>query len=367
MLQPDGIRRESVRKAEFRQPGFEADFDSSTLFYDVILSRHTVWTDLIFVGPPLLNLLPSFCDGRIGPHPIAATISHYYLRDRCCDVWIPKWNKDAVELTFDFGSYTLKPEPARNDLYNGRRVLYTLSKDNEVDWIVDWARFHVCNHGANGVLIYDNASTRYTGEELEQTLRAAFPGLAVNVVDWPYKYGPEGISKYDGWDSDFCQAGAFQDARFRFLEQASSVLNCDIDELVLSVNGESVFEATENSPTGCTMFNGSWISNATLPANRSGRESSSQIRHRDFRYLERSGPCPMKWCAVPRLCKREEHWITHTLAGKDVSACRSEAFSYRHFRSISTNWKYQRCQPTDVAPELHSFDGLLDRFLTRAE
>ena len=360
------IKRESTRPVEFRQAGFDEAFDASTLFYDLILSRNTHGNNLIFIGPPFLNLFPSFYGGRIGGKPLASTISNYYLREASSDVWIPNWDGDAVDLELDFGSYRLTPQSAATHLYRGRRVLYTLSRDNEVRWIVDWVQFHARNHGANAVLIYDNASTKYAGEDLERSLKEALPGFEINVVHWPYKYGPQGF-KGRWWDSTFCQAGAFQDARFRFLDSASSVLNCDIDELVVSEKGESIFDITEKSRNGCTMFNGRWISNAIAGTHRD-LNSLSDFRHGYFRYLARTEPaCPKKWCVLPRRCQLEEYWGAHTVSGRDLASSYSDSFSYRHFQSISTNWKYQRVRPVVFDPKLHQFDETLAEALVRAE
>jgi SAM-dependent methyltransferase len=272
-----------------------------------------------------------------------------------------------VQFRFEFGTNSLSPQLAANHLYAGKRVLYTLSKDNDLRWIIDWIRFHVRNHGANAVLLYDNASTKYSGEELERSLRQAFPQLEVNVVQWPYKYGPQGLSRDSGWDSDFCQAGAFHDARFRFLDRASSVLNCDIDELVVSSNGGSIFEATEKARNGCLVFGGHWLSNA-IDERRDKLNSWSDVRHSYFKYAERStsDPCPNKWCVVPGRCDIKDQWRTHSILGKDSTACHTRIFSYRHFRSVSTNWKYQRSRSGPFDPHLHKLDNALDIAFMRA-
>jgi Glycosyltransferase family 92 len=359
-------KRESTRPVEFRQAGFDEAFDATTLFYDLILSGDKHGNNLIFIGPPLLNLFPSFYGGRIGGRPLASIISTYYLRDGCSDIWIPNWDSDAVHLEFDFGSYRLTPQRTATHLYQGRRVLYTHSKNNEVRWIVDWVQFHARNHGANAVLIYDNASTKYAGEDLERSLKEAFPSFEINVVHWPYKYGPQGF-KAGWWDSNFSQAGAFHDARFRFLDSAASVLNCDIDEFVVSEKGESIFDVTEKSRNGCTTFNGRWISNATV-GTHPDLDSLSDFRHGYFRYLARTEPaCPKKWCVVPRQCKLAEYWSAHTVSGRDLASSYSDSFSYRHFRSINTNWKWQRGGPVAFDPKLHQFDETLDKALVRAE
>jgi hypothetical protein len=349
-----------------RQPDYDDAFDATTLFYDVI-AMPAPRECLVFVGPPFLNLLPAFYASRLNGRELATVWSSYHLRDRCCDVWIRDWKGGAARLDTDFGSFELTPQRAEHPIFAGKRVLYTLSKDNDIDWIVDWVRFHARNHGADAVLLYDNGSSRYGGEALEDTLRGTFPGFEIHVVHWPFKYGPQGVSADAGWDSDFCQAGAFQDARFRFLAAASSVLNCDVDELVVASNGRSVFDAAERSPGGYVMFAGHWISNAR-PVPASGVGPTAALRHGQFVFAERDtpAPCPTKWCVVPRRCAIDDHWTTHAVKGKDTPASHSAAFCYRHFRSISTSWKYQRHWPLAVSRRHHRFDAPLARSFARA-
>lgn len=367
LVLPEGaaISREPTRPPEHCGGEFSTEFDAKTLFYDVIAENGDGARSLIFVGPPLVNLTEPFLRGRIDGHELRSRVSGFYDRDRCCDVWIAGWGWRPVELAFEFGTYHVKPMPTCHHLYRGKRVLYTLSKNNRVAWIIDWARFHVTNHGADAVLLYDNASTEYTGPQLEGILRSALPGLVVNVVDWPFKYGPGGVSRTTFWDSDFCQAGAFQDARFRFLRLASSVLNCDIDELVVPLHGESIFEATERCVAGYVAFYGSWISNAR-DAVRPNLEA--KLEHGQFRRLERPGPnpCPTKWCVVPGRCALEDQWSTHRLRGPSVTSEVSDRFTYRHFRAISTDWKYPRSQVTDIGPEIEAVDIDLTRCFERA-
>jgi hypothetical protein len=75
-------------------------------------------------------------------------------------------------------------------------------------------------------------------------------------MEWPFKYGPQGANSWDHWDSDFCQLGAWEHARWRFLQNARSAMNSDIDELVLSKSGQSVFEAAEHHGPGSSDIAG---------------------------------------------------------------------------------------------------------------
>src|SRR5665213_36842 len=74
------------------------------------------------------------------------------------------------------------------------------------------------------------------------------------VLCGPFKYGPQSTLAQGLWDSDFYQLGAWEHARWRFLTQARSAMNTDIDELVVSARGRSVFEAAERSLFGIARY-----------------------------------------------------------------------------------------------------------------
>jgi hypothetical protein len=142
------IRRESTRPVEFRPRGFDEMFDDETLFYDLVIARRGGEQFLILIGPPLLNLLEPIEQAEINGRSLDSFAAAYYARDRCCDIWIRNFNHEQLYLEFSFGSYLVTPQHSNNELYEGRRVLYTLSKDNEIEWIADWVKFHIANHVA---------------------------------------------------------------------------------------------------------------------------------------------------------------------------------------------------------------------------
>jgi len=355
------LRRDSPRPVEFRQEGYGSAFDEYTLFYDVFQANVGPGGWVVLLGPPWLNLFPLLQDLRIGGQSLAHMEAMMCFRDRCADIWVQA--RPGDQLTLGLASETMSVPFQRDHcaLYEGRRVLYTLSRDNDMAWVRDWVGFHVRNHGADGVLVYDNNSSKYDPVDLEQLLRATFPHVETNVVRWPYPYGPGGYSGKSWWDSDFCQAGAFQHARFRFLASASSVLNCDVDELVVSTRGERVFETTERTKLGYLCFGGRWISSAST-ADTEDRQNWRPARHGHYAYLERlAGVCPLKWCVVPKECLLCDQWKTHRVSGKGDTECFSAEFAYRHFRAISTDWKYKRSQLVRVDPATHEFDAALDQ------
>ncbi|WP_404480403.1 hypothetical protein [Novosphingobium sp. BL-52-GroH] len=341
---PDGtVRRIPPRPPELRNAAYAGQFDWDTLFYDVYrVGRHVV-----FQGPPLLNLrepleqTPYFAERLRGLLPRARLIE----RNRSSEYWV-RDAADHVVLDGPLGRYPVAVQPNLGARFAGRRVLHTLSRNNDLAWILDWIRFYAAVHGADAVLLYDNGSTDYTTADLRAALRETFPQIVAEVVDWRFPYGPQGgmAGAVDGvetaWDSDYCQTGSLQHARFRFLGAARSVLNVDIDELVLSAPGRSIFEATERTARGFIKFDGRWVSATTPHAVARG-----QGRHGDFwlRDALETDECPPKWCIVPGKASRTKHgWSVHNLFGARRNRRLSRVFAYAHMRGISQGWKENR-------------------------
>lgn len=346
-----GVVREPPRPLQLRNPAYAGQFDWDTLFYDVYRAgRHVV-----FQGPPLLNLRdkveqsPWLASRLRGLFPRARMIE----RNRGCEYWVRE-ESDTIVLDSPLGLHEIRVQPNLSHRFAGRRVLHTLSRNNDIVWILDWVRFHVAVHGADGVLIYDNASTDYSSDDLRTALAEAFPALAVAVIDWPFRYGPQGGmagavgGRETPWDSDFCQTGSLQHARFRFLGQARSVLNADIDELVLSDRGRSIFEVTERARGGFVKFAGHWISATTPHGVAPGCGGHGDFWLRDA--LE-TDTCPPKWCVVPGRTSTARHcWSVHNLFGARRNRRISHEFAYRHMRGISKGWKEARWDATSYDP-----------------
>ena len=343
-IAPDAhVRRDSPRPLEQRNAAYAGQYDWDTLFYDVYrVGRH-----IVFQGPPFFNLLDPLKQSPAlrGKFRWPWGKAEHVGRDKRGEIWLRE-ESDRILLDNPLGRFEIEVQPNLSHLFAGRRVIHTLSKNNAIRWIVDWINFYVAEHQADGVLLYDNASTDYSAEELQGELRAVFPDLAIHVVHWPFKYGPQGglAGAVNGqetpWDSDFCQTGSLQHARFRFLLEARSVLNADIDELVLSSCGRSIFAATEESRARFIKFPGAWICTAgPRPV------STTDCRHADFTFRDRQEReiCPPKWCIVPDPSRaKRESWSVHNLFGSPHNRALSGEFEYRHLKGISNNWKYNR-------------------------
>ena len=366
-------RRHPTRPAEFRGENFERQFDSTTLFYDAVDIGDR---QVVLFAPPFFNLAGELSNTSFfqGSERLEPEIRHF---DRHAQIWLNASPDGGIRATGPLGDIALAISPNRLEMFRDRRVVFTMSKDNPIEWIVDWVKFNRDIHGADAVLIYNNASTAYDGAALSAALRSV-PGIERSVVvEWPFKYGPQGANSRDHWDSDFCQLGAWEHARWCFLQQARSVMNADIDELVLSKSGQSVFEAAEQSRSGFVRYRGRWIIGVD---DRTTREVADRLpRHRDFGILmppnyevswqrgrRDTNVCAPKWTVVPGKCPRHAQWHIHSIASwlNSYLPC-SRNFSFGHFREIGSNWKYQRTSRVPFDPSIHRTNELLQTTFKR--
>ena len=192
-LNPQGpLRREPPRPKHLRDQNYEEKFDSLTVFYDCF--RAADGSGSIMLGPSLFNLEPIVLRAirRAYGTPWFSRISvrrfdrHSRIRvGLVADVAMPPSVFDQSRLVIN---------PNCSEIFRGRRVVLTLSRDNELQWIKDWAHFFASKHGADAFLIYDNASSKYRSDEIREAIKTV-PGVAVGVVvDWPFKYGPLGVA-----------------------------------------------------------------------------------------------------------------------------------------------------------------------------
>ncbi len=367
-------RREPTRPAEHRDADFDAKYDADTLFYDAFPDSDR---RIVLVGPPFLNLKPALERMTLTARPSGAACS-FQIRelDRHGQIHVSAPDgTTSLTLSAAFGTTEIPINPSEVDLFAGRRVMFTQSKNNHLGWIQDWVRFSRDVHGADAVLIYDNGSTAYSVADLAEAL-GALDGIAVaRVVSWPYKFGPQGFDAKRFWDSDYGQHGVWEHGRRRFLTAAASVQCSDVDELILSRDGSSIFEAAENQRFGVCRYYGRWVMGIE------GREPApdkADKRHRDYHVVRRERPvkrfglisidadrCPPKWTIVPSKCPPDAQWRIHAIGGHPASRLMTDRFSYRHFREISDSWKYARTGREAFDPARHEEDRLLADHVAR--
>ena len=363
------FRRQPVRPREHQPADFADKFDDRTLLFDSFFRSND---DVLIVAPPFFNLLPfvkamdvvALPSRQKCPFRIRNMDRHAQIR-----VVVPT-GTERLALHSPLGHIELEPQQDLSDFFEGRRVIFTLSKNNKLQWIQDWVRYNRDIHGADAVLLYDNQSTNYSPEELLQAVSQISGIERVCIVVWPFLYGPQGLDARRFWDSDFCQNGAWEHARWMFLRHARSTMNSDVDELVVSTNGASVFEAAEWSWAGVVRYSGMWVYG--LDGITRVATDEAPIRFVNFfHYLQPSlrrkwcvipaqdNLCATKWTVVPSRCPERAQWTAHRIRGWINALPKSNKFSFRHFREINDHWKYNRSARDLFDPDLYAYDRLI--------
>jgi hypothetical protein len=220
--------------------------------------------------------------------------------------------------------------------FEGKNCLLTLSKDKDLAWIQDWAAYHVKEHGAQALLLFDNGSSRYGVEDIEASLGAVEGLETFAVIPAPFPHGALGKRPFWEPPSKFLQGGILNLAGQRFLGRARGVLSVDVDELIWSKEGRSVFDEAAASPLGYLRISGSWV----FPA----PDREGPCRHRDHAYADsRSREGREKWCLVPGGPLKSHYWDVHRIRGvfrQHLTA--STRCRYWHFSHVSTDWKENR-------------------------
>ena len=334
--------REPPRPLSLRHESYEDEFDFTTVFYDCFWN--CTGDAIILIGPPLLNLEKDL-DLAIVAYPSMTpcefTLRYVFLG---CQVvaTVPGGTTGLIMRTGQSETF-IAPQPNLCELFRNRRTAVTLSQNNELLWIRDWAFFNKIYHDCDGLLIYDNNSDKYGVNDIYDCLESVADDMQIVILSWPFKYGVADWRlpvSYGIVDSLYCQSGALEHARHRFLSHSSSVLNTDIDELVLSEGCTSIFELVEGSATGLLVFGGIWVENhpITPPGN-----AAQPARHRDFAWVQ-SGDrigCEPKWAVVPARVPQAAQWHVHRVLGMPPSDCPQDV-GLRHFKAINTDWTVDR-------------------------
>lgn len=345
----DELKRLPPRPKHLQDSAYLDKFDSDTIFYDAYRSDNNV----ILTGPPLRNLRGDVEDSLSKAVPPECTIEIMEL-DRVCHICITNADSIGNSLNLQLGNnvYNVDISESFTNEYEDKIVLFTKSKNNDLNWIRDWAQYYVRIHGVNAVLLYDNGSTDYSVLEISEALQ--IEGLDVaTVVEWPFKFGPQG-GKWNGpeerpWDSDYCQYGIFEHARQKYLKESYALISHDIDELMVIEDNASLIDHLRKSDSDYISYTGVWIE---VPL----RRVSSSPSFSDYGFINSHGsPTSAKWSALSQNIRDAEQWKTHGVAGK--SAEKLPMIRHRHFRGITTNWKWDRTRNADRL----STDFALDR------
>lgn len=337
------IRRLPRAPERTRSEAFSLAFDARTLFYDCF--RHTDDSRILLVGPPPVNLKQDFGGARFVARPGGEVLAPRFFPSLSTMVTelrgVPA-GAVSIDVTIAGETLNLLIQPSAAEVLRGRKLLFSINRDNDLAWIREWAGFHAKVHGTDAVVLYDNCSTRYEPAEILATL-SSVPGLAYAAVpSWPQSFGPiDPAVRTNPYWSRFLQIGSMSVVLRRFGEFAYGLLDCDIDELAGTRSGHSIYDVARASRGGLIAFRGTWI------------EATAQGQHhRDYTMRltdAAAATCRQrKWALDPSrswVRKLSVHPYWHWIEGRPLfSKAMPEDALYWHFKGINTNWKQQRNQ-----------------------
>lgn len=319
--------------ATFCGHDFDEKFDSDTLIYDAIFENAGV----TLLCPKLFNLRSFLenCQYTIN----GVSCKPVFVSGVAFDKLVFT-HSDAQTLVVSLDGFTKCYRRSVVNAFDNMKTIVTLSKNNDLRWIHDFALYYVKRHGAQALLFYDNDSTLYGVEDIAQVLRGTGLSLAkIVTVDRPY--GPM-LSNRDT-SLMFLQRSLLHLAKHNELSRAHSVLSVDIDELVVPAK-QTIFDAAKQHPMGLLRIPGRW---------RYADKASSYCHGAHHFMPLKPEYCPPKYCYVPNRALANYELEVHGLASRHSllrkclhSLCHSRVFYYWHMKALTTGWKGERSLAT---------------------
>jgi hypothetical protein len=339
------LRRLPRGPQKHRPAAFHERFEDRALVYDCFW--HADGQRILLIGPPPMNLQPHNMSARYVALPSNTQLSaRYYpsLSTMITELVGAPAGTTAIRMEFAGTTHELPVGANHSDAFAGRRVLFTMSKDNELGWIAEWARWHARLHGTDAIVLFDNGSSRYTPDAVAETLLGIEGIERVVVPAWPWRFGmTDRAVLANAYWSHFLQISSMSVVLRRFGAGALGLLNCDVDELAATRSGRPIYDHLADARHGLVVFRGLWIEPSV------GSDHRAHIRRLHDPHAARSRQ--KKWVLDPRRAWVQRlavhpywHWVRRRPAfGKTMPA---DAF-YRHFKAINTNWKEHRTAARD--------------------
>jgi len=341
-------KREPVRPQQLRVLNFDSNYDYDTIWNDAIQVQKDT---LLLVGPPLYATASWINENCIFIDNIGRQISWEYSEmDRACVMRLTThdWIQELF-LKTPYGTYVIKVNYPNEEFAN-KKVIVTISKDHPVSWLKQWIDYHKTVHNVEGLLLYNNRSTIYTSELLEQQL--VRDDMVIKVVDYDVPFGVMGggLWEWEGrsgtylpWDSDFSQYVMLEHAKWRYLHCAKLVINADTDELLVIKNSnlDGVAEYCSTGEHSVLIYDGIWIE----PIDSKTGVIAKDIKFEDRKFLNywhtQHGDgrgIGVKWMLNPQR-NLGYQWHLHKTYGPYVKT--SEIY-FGHYFAMNTSWSYVR-------------------------
>ena len=315
---------------------FDESYDYTTIFSGVLKYDDNV----VITSPPFLNIANFIKENVIITDGTKNINLEFQDLDRC-GVAVGKISKNATHLYLkykDEDPLDVKIESLETTRYENKRILFTMIKNDPMDWILNWVQYHHEIYGINGFVIFSNNSDEYTCEELENYLKS--DSYELTVVDWEMKWGVNGPP----WDSDYCKIVALQYLKYKFAYDAEFVLNLDIDEYFVSQYslGEIVESMISKNKDSINIESKN-TSRYSLPSKEGIIENYCWYHKEDIDINKM-----VKWITLPKY-SRNYPWSTHYIFSPNRDD--TDDFYYAHMAILTGKHHIEKNSGTNIAEQ----------------
>lgn len=365
------IKRNTPRPIELRVLGFNELYDWDTLWYDAVQINPTT---VLLIGPPLYDTkdyIQKHCQFQSNKENL--TVVFHELDRVCITVVSTKNNLETIDLITDYSRILhIKVNPTQSDFFN-KKTIVTISRDHPVEWLKQWIDYHKTVHGIDGLLLYNNNSSIYSSEELEQQINRL--DMTIRVVDWPYPFGVMGGGNWEEngksgtflpWDSDFAQYVMLEHAKYRYLHSAELVINADTDELLItkSMSLQQICDYSKTSANSVWCYTGTWVEPVDMTTKTIAKSLDFRDRHfQNYYYTsdDNQRGIGVKWMLIPSR-NLEYQWRLHNTTGPHML---TSDIGFGHYLAMNTSWSWPRDGYNKNIQDLKLFETMkqhLDRW-----
>lgn len=342
------IKRIPSRPPQLQIHDFHDKFDYNTLWNDAVrVAANTI----LLIGPSLNNaveFIQKYCNFVSDKDQILDWTHIQLDRVSILVITVPSVISELY-IVFEEHKWKINWEE-QSPVFNNKITAITISKNNEISWIKQWLEYHRKVHNLDGLVIYNNQSTLYTSEQLEQAIKR--PDMEIKVVDYDVPYGPQGCGDWEWkgmrgsslpWDSDFAQYVMMEHAKWKYLTRSRLVISIDFDELLMTGQNtlQQIADYCQTSENFAIAYEGIWIE----PVN-----SKSMINAKDVELSERKfsdyfstakqvhAGIPIKHMLCPNRTLKYQ-WLIHGINGPHI---KTDSISYGHYMAMNTGWSWTR-------------------------
>ncbi|MCZ9306417.1 hypothetical protein L8V01_02815 [Corynebacterium sp. c8Ua_181] len=359
------IKRYPPRAPQDRQPDYLEKFDFHTVFSDVFVRNGRLW----MIGPHFENLEAELKDStfRWNWDDISqSVVFENFNRMSRASANVPN-SPGVLQIEGPLGEWTLSVGLVQNELFSEANLLVTQQQDNRLEWIAYWAFYNARVHHIDSVVIYDNNSSLYSPERIDQIL-SMIPGIKNHVVvRWDTPFGPLG-GPSNCWDSDYGQHVAWEHSRRLFGEKADTALMIDVDELPIHGDGLALTQVLVDSEQASLHFGR--IPILQYPNRAEAQKSNTRV-HSNYSLGEAKGAwLSTKYIYAPHRIKDSDQLTPHLLLGQNTAPTDESKLFAGHFDAIRIPWRTGSKAPTPEIPnrsairraykEIQTFNTIFD-------